>query len=58
MRVGMSQMIDGQPGRGLEFIQATATGMEQRGFVSFWCGDHIVFFRHYDSQYPDGNSHE
>jgi probable F420-dependent oxidoreductase len=54
MRVGMTQMIDGQPGRGLEFIQATAVGMERRGFVSFWCGDHIVFFQTYDSQYPDG----
>jgi probable F420-dependent oxidoreductase len=47
-------MIDGKPGRGVEFIQATAVGMERRGFASFWCGDHIVFFRRYDSQYPDG----
>jgi probable F420-dependent oxidoreductase len=54
MRVGMAQMIDGQPGRGLEFIQVTAVGMERRGFVSFWCGDHIVFFQKYESQYPDG----
>jgi probable F420-dependent oxidoreductase len=54
MRVGMSQMIDGQPGRGIEFIQATAVEMERRGFASFWCGDHIVFFRRYDSRYPDG----
>src|ERR1700710_1553832 len=54
MRVGMSQMIDGRPGRGLEFIQATAVGMERRGFVSFWCGDHIVFFQKYDSKYPVG----
>jgi probable F420-dependent oxidoreductase len=50
----MSQMIDGQPGRGVEFIQATAVGMERRGFASFWCGDHIVFFRTYESQYPSG----
>lgn len=54
MRLGMTQMIDGKPGRGLEFIQATAQGMERRGFVSFWCGDHIVFFSRYDSKYPDG----
>jgi probable F420-dependent oxidoreductase len=47
-------MIDGQPGRGIEFIQATAVGMEHRGFASFWCGDHVVFFRHYESRYPSG----
>jgi len=54
MRVGMTQMIDGKPGRGVEFVQATAVGMERRGFVSFWGGDHIVFFQKYDSKYPDG----
>ena len=53
MRLGMTQMIDGRPGRGLEFIQATAVGMEQRGFASFWCGDHIVFFQNYMSHAPD-----
>jgi probable F420-dependent oxidoreductase len=52
MRYGVVQIIDGTPGRGLEFIRATARTMEELGFASFWAPDHVVFFDDYLSKYP------
>jgi probable F420-dependent oxidoreductase len=52
MRIGMVQIIDGEPGRGLEFIQGTATRMEELGFAHYWAPDHVVFFDRYLSSYP------
>lgn len=52
MNVGMVQIFDGTPGRGLEHIQDYARTVEALGFDSLWVPDHVVFFDSYESQYP------
>ena len=52
MRIGMVQIIDGEPGRGLEYVQSTAARMEELGFAHYWAPDHVVFFDQYLSSYP------
>ena len=44
MRIGFVHIVDGTPGRGLEFIQDTARAAEELGFSSYWAPDHVVFF--------------
>jgi probable F420-dependent oxidoreductase len=52
MRYGVVQIVDGEPGRGLEFAQATAIALEAFGFDSYWAPDHVVFFDEVESAYP------
>lgn len=52
MRIGVVQIVDGTPGRGLEFIQNTARTLEGLGYSSYWAPDHVVFFDQYLSAYP------
>lgn len=49
---GVSQIVDGRPGRGLELVEATAQSLEELGFESFWVADHVVFFDRVDDPYP------
>lgn len=56
MRYGVTHIIDGRPGRGLEFIQGTARLAEELGFATFWAPDHVVFFDEYESRYPHSES--
>jgi len=58
MRYGVVQIVDGEPGRGIEFAQSTAVAVEELGFDSYWAPDHVVFFDEFESKYPhsdDGN---
>jgi len=54
MRIGFVHIVDGTPGRGLEFIHQTASAAEELGFSSYWAPDHVVFFDEgaYASAYP------
>lgn len=52
MGVGVVHIVDGTPGRGLEFVQQTAVAMEDIGYSSFWAPDHVVFFDTFRSKYP------
>lgn len=52
MRYGMVQIYDGEPGKGLEYIQECARACEELGFASLWAPDHVVFMDHYESRYP------
>lgn len=52
MRFGVVQIVDGEPGRGMEFAQATAVALEELGFDSYWAPDHVVFFDEFGSKYP------
>ncbi len=52
MRIGVVQVIDGEPGRGLDFILTTARAAEEMGYSTFWLADHLVFFDHIKSDYP------
>lgn len=52
MRIGLSHIVDGRPGRGIEFLEGTAVEAERTGFSSYWSGDHVVYFRNYESDYP------
>lgn len=52
MRIGVVQIIDGLPGRGLEFAAETASTMEQLGYSSYWAPDHLLFFDSLESKYP------
>jgi len=52
MRIGLSHIVDGRPGRGLEFAQESARAAERTGFSSYWSGDHVVYFSDYESKYP------
>lgn len=49
---GVSHIIDGRSGRGLDFIEGVAKTMEELGFASFWVADHVVFFDRVDDSYP------
>lgn len=58
MKVGIVQIFDGTPGRGIDHIQEFATTVERTGFSSLWVPDHVIFFDSYESPYPhndDGN---
>ncbi len=52
MSVGVVHIVDGTPGRGLEFVQETAVAMEEIGYGTYWAPDHVVFFDHFTSRYP------
>lgn len=52
MRYGVVQIVDGEPGRGIEFVQTTAVALEELGFDSYWAPDHVVFFDEVASKYP------
>lgn len=52
MKVGIVQVFDGTPGRGLEHIQEFARTVERTGFSSLWVPDHVIFFDQYNSAYP------
>ena len=58
MEVGMVQIFDGTPGRGLAHIREYAQTTEELGFGSLWVPDHVVFFDSYDSKYPHTESGE
>lgn len=51
MKIGLMVAMNG-PNATAAFLRAVATGAEQRGFESLWCGEHVVMFDHYDSPYP------
>lgn len=52
MQVGIVQIFDGTPGRGLAHIEEYARTVEGLGFASLWAPDHVVFFDRYASRYP------
>ena len=52
LKVGLSQIYDGRPGRGREYIEACAVEMERLGFNSFWTGDHIITVENSEHKYP------
>jgi probable F420-dependent oxidoreductase len=52
LSIGVAQLVDGTPGRGLEFVQQMAVALEDLGFASFWAPDHIVLFDEHVSAYP------
>ncbi|WP_412520763.1 TIGR03619 family F420-dependent LLM class oxidoreductase [Actinomadura madurae] len=56
MRIGVVQLIDGGPGRGLDFIRESAVAVEERGFASYWAPDHVLFFDEIESTYPYNES--
>ena len=58
MDIGMVQIFDGTPGRGLAHIREYAQTTEALGFASLWVPDHVVFFDSYDSKYPHSESGE
>ena len=52
LKIGLSQLYDGRPGRGREYIEGCAIEMERLGFHSFWNGDHIVTIENTEKNYP------
>ena len=52
LSIGVAQLVDGTPGRGLEFVQQMAVALEDLGFASFWAPDHVVLFDEHVSPYP------
>lgn len=52
MRFGVVQIIDGLPGRGLDFAAETAHTMEGLGYSTYWAPDHVLFFDSLTSRYP------
>jgi len=52
MHVGIVQIFDGTPGRGIDHIREFAQHVEGSGFDSLWVPDHVIFFDQYDSKYP------
>jgi len=52
MQVGIVQIFDGTPCRGLAHIEEYARTVEGLGFASLWAPDHVVFFDTYASPYP------
>lgn len=52
LKIGLSQLYDGRPGRGREYIEGCAVEMERLGFHSFWNGDHIVTIENTANKYP------
>ena len=58
MKIGVVQIIDGLPGRGLDFAAETASVMEELGFHSYWAPDHALFFDSITSSYPHSESGE
>lgn len=56
MEIGIVHIVDGRPGRGLEFAQQCAEVVEAVGFASIWAPDHVAFFDEYASKYPHSDS--
>lgn len=56
MDIGLVYIVDGRPGRGLEFAQACAAEAESLGFKSIWAPDHVAFFDEYSSRYPHSDT--
>jgi probable F420-dependent oxidoreductase len=52
VKFGVVQIVDGVPGRGLDFVVETASAMEDLGFASYWAPDHVAFFDNVLSVYP------
>lgn len=55
MRVGISELFTGDPGRQRSFLIESSQLIEELGFHAIWFPEHVVFFPSYDSQYPYGN---
>ena len=56
MEIGLVYIVDGRPGRGLEFAQHCAAEAEALGYRSLWAPDHVAFFDTYESRYPHSDS--
>lgn len=56
MEVGLVYIVDGRPGRGLEFAQECAAEAEALGYRSIWAPDHVAFFDEYSSRYPHSDT--
>lgn len=54
--IGLVFIVDGRPGRGLEFVQACAVEAEELGYKSYWAPDHVAFFDEYSSRYPHSDT--
>jgi probable F420-dependent oxidoreductase len=52
MKVGVVQIFDGTPGRGIDHVIEFAQHVEALGFDSLWVPDHVIFFDNYGSKYP------
>lgn len=52
MKIGISSLIDGAPGRDFTFIRDVAVAIEELGFASFRAPDHVAVFRTIASKYP------
>jgi probable F420-dependent oxidoreductase len=55
MRIGISELFTGDPGRQRSFLIEASQLIEELGFHAIWFPEHVVFFPSYDSQYPYGN---
>ncbi|MBS4754553.1 LLM class F420-dependent oxidoreductase [Nocardioides sp. zg-ZUI104] len=56
MDIGLVYIVDGRPGRGLEFAQSCAVEAEKLGYQSIWAPDHVAFFDEYSSRYPHSDT--
>ena len=52
MRIGLSEMLWGENGRELGFVQDTARLVEELGYDTVWLPEHIVKFAKMDSYHP------
>jgi probable F420-dependent oxidoreductase len=50
--IGLVQAFDGSAKYGPAYARDFAQAAEALGFHSLWVPEHIVFFEHYESQYP------
>jgi probable F420-dependent oxidoreductase len=51
MKVGVCCEFPGAFSSG-DFLRRSAQAAERAGFASYWFGDHVLLFGHYDSVYP------
>lgn len=56
MRIGISEIFNGDRGRDRAFTRDAAQLLEGLGFDGIWLPEHIVFFNEYTSQYPYGTA--
>ncbi len=52
VEIGLVQAFDGSPKYGPSYVRDFAQAVEALGFHSVWVPEHIVFFEHYESEYP------
>ncbi|GAA2334850.1 LLM class flavin-dependent oxidoreductase [Dactylosporangium salmoneum] len=52
VEIGLVDLFDGGPERGLAFMAEFSRAAENAGFDGIWLPEHILFFERYDSVYP------